>query len=317
MAAEEAAAAADAGLTDGVSCGSDGDAGVPYIHPSRLSPPPPDPPAAAPTAATVDAAAAVTLSALPGGPARLSPDGVAALRRLAAAGRRHAALAGLAGLTAARPGRPLHTVTPAAAGGTLAAGLAALHTPARHGALAAPVAADIGRRLAGAVAALHAAGLVHGRLTPAAVGLSVPLREWVVGTSGVVLGGVVPPEALASTPGAAFDDLLLPPAATDEPPLVTRGRRVDAYAVGVMLWELFAGAPPYAGLSAAAIAGHVLGGGRPGPPPRRGGGAVAAAVEGAWAALPEERLGWEGGEALPPPPMSVNRVKGWGARRRV
>ncbi|GAB0494849.1 hypothetical protein MMPV_006145 [Pyropia vietnamensis] len=421
-ATEVAAAAADAGLAD-TTDGSD-DAAALYIHPSRLSPPPPDPPTPSPTASTLDTTTAVILSALPGGPSRLTPDGAAALRRLAAAGTRHPTLlAGLVGVTAIRPERPLHLVTPAAAGGTLAEGLAALHTPDCHGALAAAVAADIGRLVVSAVSALHGAGLVHGRLTPAAVGLSVPLREWVVGTSSVLLGGVVPPEvggvsplpptptspsaylppeSLAATPGAAFDDLLLPPdcsADADEPPLITRGRRVDAYAAGVILWELFAGAPPYAAMSASAIAAFVVEGGRPGPVPQRGGEAVAAVVEGAWAALPEERLGigkmeemlaagasapaltadtvvggWQGRggtiappppppsslpplrsvsaeraappseprrqpsppsrplprslppvatregvdeEQLPPPPMSVNRVKGWGARRRV
>lgn len=136
---------------------------------------------------------------------------------------------------------------------------------------------DVARQVARGCAALHAAGVVHGDLTPKNVLLcDPPPGAEAVGPSGVV--------AKVSDFGLARELSFMAPTCmtgtcgtpTHMPPELLQAGRMgppaDVYAFGVMLWELFTGQRPFAGYSAVQVVARRLVGSEslsfpPGTPP--------------------------------------------------
>jgi hypothetical protein len=127
-----------------------------------------------------------------------------------------------------------------------------------HGRLSAGEAARIGLGIARGLAALHARGLVHCDVKPLNVLLtgdgSPKLTDFGIARAAAATGALRQEEIVGSVP------YLSPEQLKGE----RIGPRTDVYALGIVLYELLTGAPPFAGSSFAQIAAQRL---HSAPPP--------------------------------------------------
>ncbi len=114
-------------------------------------------------------------------------------------------------------------------------------------------AATIVERVATALAPLHAQGLLHGGIEPASV--LVDAGHQLTGLLGF---GLAPALAAAAERGRALPLLAAPAYAAPE--LITGqplGPQTDVYALGILLWELVFGQPPFRGATLRVLDSHV------------------------------------------------------------
>lgn len=132
-------------------------------------------------------------------------------------------------LDVAPDGDGVALVTPFLPGGTLAARIA-------RGSLPPAAVADLGARLGDALAAVHGAGIVHGDVKPANVIYDAEEQPLLTDFGAAVLVGDLSVETVGT---ATYLD---PEVAAGR---ATAGPVSDQYALGVLLYEALAGAPPY------------------------------------------------------------------------
>lgn len=108
-------------------------------------------------------------------------------------------------------------------------------------------------RVATALAPLHAQGMLHGGIEPASV-LVDSQRE----LTGLLGFGLAPALAAAAERGRALPLLASPAYAAPE--LITGaslGPQTDVYALGILLWELIFGQPPFRGATLRVLDSHL------------------------------------------------------------
>ncbi len=115
---------------------------------------------------------------------------------------------------------------------------------ARRGTLPPDYACELTLQVLAGLGAAHASGLVHGNLKPANVVLTQPRPA---ASLLKILGFGLPPGASGGSSGVNGPSVYLAP---EQALAQTVDARADLYAVGVVLYEMLAGVPPFVGTAA-------------------------------------------------------------------